>query len=72
MYHYAERYGVIREFPQEGLDHATILAQLREMSAEEDARWEGGKVSGSPYQGEREHYGFLNECCGARWAAAGR
>ena len=32
MYPYAERYGVIREFPEEGMDREAILAQLREMS----------------------------------------
>ena len=64
MYPYAERYGVIRKFPEEGMDRETILAQLREMSAEEDSKWEGGKVSGSIYHGEHEHYDFLNECFG--------
>ena len=64
MYPYAERYGVIREFPEEGMDREAILAQLREMSAEEDSKWEGGKVSGSIYHGEHEHYDFLNECFG--------
>ncbi len=64
MYPYAERYGVIREFPEQGLDRDTILTQLREMAIEEDARWEGGKVSGSIYHGEHDHYAFLNECYG--------
>ena len=34
------------------------------MAAEEDPKWEGGKVSGSIYYGEHEHYEFLNECFG--------
>ena len=29
MFPYAERYGVIREFPEEGMDREAILAQLR-------------------------------------------
>ncbi len=64
LYPYAERYGVIRSLPDQGLSRETILGQLREMSAEEDARWESGKASGTIYHGDHEHYAFLNECFG--------
>jgi glutamate/tyrosine decarboxylase-like PLP-dependent enzyme len=64
MYPYADRYGVIRAFPEQGMDREAILAQLREMATQEDSKWEGGKVSGSIYHGEHEHYDFLNECFG--------
>ncbi len=62
LYPYADRYGVIRSFPEEGLDEATILAQMKEMSSAEDKRWENGKCSGTMYCGDHEHYEFLNEC----------
>ncbi|HEY6799875.1 MAG TPA: pyridoxal-dependent decarboxylase, partial [Agromyces sp.] len=48
----------------EGLDHAEIRRQLTEMAAEEDRTWEGGKVSGTMYCGDHDHYGFLNEMFG--------
>ena len=62
LYPYGDRYGVIRSFPEEGLDEATILAQMKEMSSAEDKRWENGKCSGTMYCGDHEHYEFLNEC----------
>jgi len=64
LYPYAARYGVIREFPEEGLSREAVLAQLAEMSREEDARWEGGKCSGTIYHGDHAHYAFLTECFG--------
>ena len=64
LYPYAERYGVIHSFPEEGRPREEILAELEQMSSEEDARWEHGKCSGSIYHGGHEHYGFLNEAFG--------
>lgn len=64
LYPYADKYGVIREFPEEGLDTETILAQMREMATAEDKRWENGKCSGTMYCGDHEHYDFLNEAFG--------
>lgn len=61
LYPYADRYGVIRQFPEAGLETETILAQIREMAAAEDQRWENGKCSGTIYCGDHEHYDFLNE-----------
>ena len=43
LYPYADKYGVIRQFPEEGLDEETILAQMKEMATAEDTRWENGK-----------------------------
>jgi glutamate/tyrosine decarboxylase-like PLP-dependent enzyme len=64
LFPYADRYPPNRTFPEEGLDEATILAQLKEMAGAEDQRWEGGRCSGTMYFGEHDHYAFLNECFG--------
>jgi len=64
FYPYAERYGVNRTMPEKGRPREEILAELREMAAEEDAIWESGKISGSMYCGDHEHYDFLNEAFG--------
>jgi len=62
LYPYADKYGVIRRFPEDGLDEQAILSQLREMASAEDGRWENGKCSGTMYCGDHAHYEFLNEC----------
>lgn len=64
LYPYAERYGVIRKFPEQGLARATILEQVREMAKGEDAAWEDGRCSGTMYAGDHEHYDFLNQVFG--------
>jgi sphinganine-1-phosphate aldolase len=61
FYPYAERYDVIRGLPSEGRPRQAILAELREMATLEDAKWEGGKASGSFYCGDHDHYEFLGE-----------
>jgi glutamate/tyrosine decarboxylase-like PLP-dependent enzyme len=61
---YAERYGVNRRIPEQGIPRAEILQQLKEMATEEDRSWETGQVSGTMYCGDHEHYDFLNEAFG--------
>ncbi|NLV54064.1 MAG: aspartate aminotransferase family protein [Acidimicrobiales bacterium] len=61
---YAERYGVNRRLPEAGLPRDEVLEQLRTMATEEDRAWETGKVSGTMYCGDHEHYAFLNEAFG--------
>ena len=61
FYPYAERYDVIRGLPSEGRPREAILAELREMAELEDAKWEGGKASGSFYCGDHDHYAFMGE-----------
>lgn len=63
-YPYADRYEVVRGLPSEGRPREAVLAELREMSREEDAKWEGGKASGSFYCGDHEHYAFMGEAYG--------
>ena len=61
---YADRFPVNRGLPQHGRPRAEVLAELREMAAAEDAFWETGKVSGTMYCGDHDHYGFLTEAFG--------
>jgi len=61
---YAERYGVNRRIPEQGVPRAEILQQLKEMATEEDRSWETGQVSGTMYCGDHDHYDFLNEAFG--------
>jgi len=64
FYPYAERYGVIRELPDDGRSREEILTEMREMASDEDTAWEDGKCSGTMYCGDRDHYGFLKEAFG--------
>lgn len=47
--------------PAEGVDHAALLGQLREMSERERPRWSEGYASGAVYSGDAEHIALLNE-----------
>ncbi len=60
-YPYADRFPVTRFLPEIGRPRSEILRELELMSREEDAVWESGKVSGTMYCGDHEHYGFLTE-----------
>ena len=62
---YAERYGVNRSLPEKGIPREEVLQQLATMAKEEDQFWEGGKVSGTMYCGDHEHYAFMNEAFGS-------
>jgi glutamate/tyrosine decarboxylase-like PLP-dependent enzyme len=61
---YQDRFAVNRRLPDEGRDRASVLAELREMAREEDARWEGGRCSGTMYCGDHDHYEFMTEAFG--------
>lgn len=61
---YADRFPVNRGLPAEGRPREDVLAELRAMAAEEDRSWETGKVSGTMYCGDREHYDFLADAFG--------
>jgi glutamate/tyrosine decarboxylase-like PLP-dependent enzyme len=60
-YPYADRFPVVRGFPDEGRAEDEILSELRTIAALEDARWETGRCSGTFYCGDHEHYAFMNE-----------
>lgn len=58
-YPYAERFPVQRVLPETGRAREDVLDELASMATEEDAAWEGGRVSGSMYCGDHDHYAFL-------------
>lgn len=64
LYPYADRYPVNRELPRTGIPREQILREIEEMSAAEDAVAHEGKISGSIYSGDEDHYAFLNEVFG--------
>ena len=61
---YAERFPVNRTLPERGRAPDEVLAELDAMAREEDRTWETGRVSGTMYCGDHEHYAFLNEAFG--------
>jgi glutamate/tyrosine decarboxylase-like PLP-dependent enzyme len=61
---YQDRFAVNHSLPDEGRDREAVLAELREMAHEEDARWEGGRCSGTMYCGDHDHYRFMTEAFG--------
>lgn len=58
-YPYANTHDVIRGMPSEGRSRASILQELEGFARDEDQSWETGKVSGTMYCGDHEHYEFL-------------
>ena len=63
-YPYADRFRVNRTLPEKGRSRDDVLAELRTMATEEDAYWETGRVSGTMYCGDHDHYAFMNEAFG--------
>jgi glutamate/tyrosine decarboxylase-like PLP-dependent enzyme len=61
---YTDRFTVNRTLPEHGRPREEVLAELREMAQAEDPTWETGKVSGTMYCGDHEHYRFLDEAFG--------
>ncbi|MFP6654298.1 MAG: aspartate aminotransferase family protein [Myxococcota bacterium] len=61
LYPYAERFGVLRGFPEKGRPRDEILRELSEVAQEEDSFWQTGQCSGTMYCGDTDHYAFLNE-----------
>ncbi len=64
FYPYADRYPVNRRMPDKGRPRAEVLAELRQMSEEEDGFWRTGRVSGTMYCGDLEHYAYMTEAFG--------
>lgn len=64
LYPYADRFPVVRSFPETGRSRAEILAEIEQMATEEDGPYHEGRISGSIYSGDEEHYAFLNEVFG--------
>lgn len=56
---YAGRFAVHPAMPSTGIPRAQLLDEVTQMAREEDARGDAGRVSGSIYSGDHEHYAFL-------------
>jgi sphinganine-1-phosphate aldolase len=61
-YPYADRFEIHRTLPEVGRRREDVLAQLHTMATEEDRFWETGKVSGTMYCDDHDH--FMNEAFG--------
>ena len=61
---YQDRFPVNRTLPEHGRPRAEVLAEMAAVAAEEDAFWETGKVSGTMYCGDHDHYDFMNDVFG--------
>jgi sphinganine-1-phosphate aldolase len=59
-YPYADQFDVHRRLNEDGVDRASLLAELEVMATTEDQRWETGQCSGTMYCGDHDHYDFLN------------
>ncbi len=59
LYPYTGRFPVYGTLPERGVDRAALLAMVRQMAAEEDRKGDLGRVSGSIYSGDHDHYHFL-------------
>lgn len=64
LHPYAERFEVHDTMPDEPVPRGQIIAELRQMSTEEDRKGDSGRVSGSIYSGDHDHYAFLAEAYG--------
>ena len=63
-YPYRDRFPVNRTFPEHGRDRDDVLAEMTQLAKEEDQAWETGRVSGTMYCGDHDHYAFMNEVFG--------
>ena len=58
---YRDKFPVNSKMPEKSSSKEDVLAQIKQMHDIESAPWESGKISGSFYHGDQEHYDFLNE-----------
>ena len=58
---YRDKYAVNSKMPLKSMAKEDVMKQIKEMHALESAPWKNGKISGSFYQGDQDHYDFLNE-----------
>ena len=59
FYPYRRRFETYHELPADGRDRKSILGELATMASEEDRIGDAGRVSGSIYHGDHDHYAFL-------------
>jgi len=58
---YRQKYETYAAIPKKGRDRESILAEMQEMKALEEARWGEGFASGAVYNGDDDHIEFLNQ-----------
>jgi len=63
-YPYQDRFPVNRTLPEHGRPREEVLAEMAALAHEEDVSWESGRVSGTMYCGDHDHYAFMNEVFG--------
>jgi sphinganine-1-phosphate aldolase len=61
FYPYRDRFKTYDRLPEQGRDRESILEELATMATEEDRIADAGRVSGSIYHGDHDHYRFLTE-----------
>ena len=61
LHPYAGTFAVHTELPEEGIDRAELLDEVATMAAREDRIGDSGRVSGSIYSGDHDHYAFLTK-----------
>jgi glutamate/tyrosine decarboxylase-like PLP-dependent enzyme len=61
LHPYAGRFQVHDVIPEHPVARDQILAELSEMATEEDRKGDTGRVSGSIYSGDHDHYAFLTQ-----------
>lgn len=61
LFPYRDKYTVNSKMPEKSMSKDEVLGQIKEMHALESKPWKGGKISGSFYHGDQDHYDFLNE-----------
>lgn len=61
FYPYRNRFKTYQRLEPDGRDRRTILDELATMASEEDRIADRGRVSGSIYHGDHDHYAFLTE-----------
>ena len=58
---YTGRFQVHGQIPEKGRDKNDLLEELSSMAAEENQRWQNGRVSGTFYHAGEAHLAFLNQ-----------
>jgi sphinganine-1-phosphate aldolase len=65
MHPYAGRYPVNVRLPERGVPRADLIDEVHTMAHEEDIKAHEGRISGSIYSGDVDHYAFCSEIYGA-------
>ncbi|HLP20308.1 MAG TPA: aminotransferase class V-fold PLP-dependent enzyme [Chitinophagales bacterium] len=61
LFPYKDKYPVNSKMPEKSMTREEVMSQIKEMHAAESGPWKSGKISGSFYHGDQDHYDFLNE-----------